>query len=684
METNKTDSTLQFVIIPKQTNDPFFYSAGLGCKSRSEQLGNNVVECHYIGSSDADAIEQAKIVKELITDPAKHNLTRPPDGIVISVIDEDVTGEAINFVVDFGIPVITFDSDAPQSKRQAFIGTDNYMFGFELGKILNQVNPTGSYYGIITSPSPNLQLRVDGLRKRLQGDYLEPTNWKEVDYSPLNCEMNTTLAIEQMYRYASDPNIKAIVPVGGWPMFDETLWMNFVDNTKSKIITTVVADATSQQVELMNRDYVNGLVGQMPHLMGNFSVDEMLRIVKRQSNKSEHMSYNATIIKTPLVEISRIPDILPTHVVNLNQIGSYAIFGYVAFAIVAISSIGVAIWVWFDRNTNIVRSSQPSFLLMICAGTLILGSSIIPLTFDDQNSNQEAADIACMSFPWLLFLGFTTAFASLFSKTWRIHQIFKNAKSFRRVQVTPRDVLMPYIVLMVVNVITLLCWTFISPSKYVRLPLPGTDDWNRVISSYGACSSKHSGAYGGALPYIIILLCVSGTVLVIANIYAYRSRDIQTDYAESRYIAIIMSSILQVSLIGFPVAALVVTNPKAYFMILVSLIFIISMDILCFVFIPKIFAIRTYRQSLIKEQGQNRNESRFKVAKSKNNAKSGLKYSINKNGLMNIKIDELNDDEKEVFLDFLSCVTDSKDDERKRLIQVLLDANNNTKNDGKH
>ena len=132
-----------------------------------------------------------------------------------------------------------------------------------------------------------------------------------------------------------------------------------------------------------------------------------------------------------------------------------------------------------------------------------------------------------MVFPWLLFLGFTTTFAALFSKTWRIHQIFTNAKDFKRVQVLPRDVLLPYIILMSINIIILICWTAIAPMKYVREPLPGTDDWNRAISTYGHCTSYGSSKYGG-WPYIIVLLCVGVILLFIANVYAYRSRHIQT------------------------------------------------------------------------------------------------------------------------------------------------------------
>jgi len=220
-----------------------------------------------------------------------------------------------------------------------------------------------------------------------------------------------------------------------------------------------------------------------------------------------------------------------------------------------------------------------------------MGLAILPLTADDENNHESTANVACMAFPWLLSVGFTAIFAALFSKTWRIYEIMKNAKKFRRIQVTPKDVLAPYAGLMLVNFIILMCWTIFSPLKYVRYPLPGTDDWGRVISTYGVCTDKVEDSKT-ELVYPIALMCINGISLITANVYAYLSRRIKTEYSESRYIAIIMSSLLQTSLIFFPVAFLMRTNPKATFIVLTLFIFIICMNVLCFLFIPKALMMR--------------------------------------------------------------------------------------------
>ena len=73
----------------------------------------------------------------------------------------------INRAIDQGIPVITWDSDAPKSKRIAFYGVDD----FESGKILGQeaiklLNGKGTVAIITSFGATNLQRRLDGVARR--------------------------------------------------------------------------------------------------------------------------------------------------------------------------------------------------------------------------------------------------------------------------------------------------------------------------------------------------------------------------------------------------------------------------------------------------------------------------------------------------------------------------------------
>jgi hypothetical protein len=74
----------------------------------------------------------------------------------------------------------------------------------------------------------------------------------------------------------------------------------------------------------------------------------------------------------------------------------------------------------------------------------------------------------------------------------------------------------------------------------------------------------------------------------LANVEAYKGRQITTEYGESKYIAMIMASILQIVIVGLPLMFLIDGNPAASYFIESSIIFVICMSTLTLIFIPKI------------------------------------------------------------------------------------------------
>jgi ribose transport system substrate-binding protein len=144
-----------FVLIPKWKG-LFYDDIAAGCQEAA--LERNV-SCVYLGSDTADAQGQAALIKDVVVNPTSYNITKVL-GMGVAVLDEEVTGSAIDFATSQNIPVVTFDSDAPSSSRIAYVGTNNSAFGEELGKVMKQVDPTGGLYRIITGIGPNLDLRV--------------------------------------------------------------------------------------------------------------------------------------------------------------------------------------------------------------------------------------------------------------------------------------------------------------------------------------------------------------------------------------------------------------------------------------------------------------------------------------------------------------------------------------------
>ena len=68
------------------------------------------------------------------------------DGIGVSPIEADAFASVIDAAVDKGVPVITFDSDSPKSKRLCYIGTNTYEAGNRAGEAAVELYPNGGNY----------------------------------------------------------------------------------------------------------------------------------------------------------------------------------------------------------------------------------------------------------------------------------------------------------------------------------------------------------------------------------------------------------------------------------------------------------------------------------------------------------------------------------------------------------
>jgi ribose transport system substrate-binding protein len=124
------------------------------------------------------AAEEMKVKAEVIApdtyDPkAEHGeflraIQQKPSGILVSVADTNLLASDINSALKQGIPVITIDSDAPDSKRLLFIGTDNYNAGRLGGQLLTKLLGGKGDVVMFTYPNQrNLDERLHGYQSVL-------------------------------------------------------------------------------------------------------------------------------------------------------------------------------------------------------------------------------------------------------------------------------------------------------------------------------------------------------------------------------------------------------------------------------------------------------------------------------------------------------------------------------------
>jgi len=213
-----------------------------------------------------------------------------------------------------------------------------------------------------------------------------------------------------------------------------------------------------------------------------------------------------------------------------------------------------------------------------------MGTSIIPLVIDRGIASEQGCDAACISFPWLLAVGFSITFASLFTKTHRINQIFKNAASFRRVKISAWDVAKPMLILIGANILVLALWSGLSPPHYDTITVT-EDQFNRPTETYGFCVTDSPA-------YVAVLGAINTGVLIFSVYEAYSARSISTEFSESEYIFRILVLILLVFFIGIPVLVIARETPAAYVFVFAGIIFAVCCSVLLLIFVPKYRALK--------------------------------------------------------------------------------------------
>lgn len=130
----------------------FWNIAEVGCQDAAEDFEVNV-DVRF--PNEATATKQKQIIEDLLSSGI--------DALAVSPIDAENQRDAIDGWAA-KIPLITHDSDAPDSDRLMYIGMDNYRGGRLVGKLIKEEYPDGCNL-IITIG----RLEQDNAKKRRQG-----------------------------------------------------------------------------------------------------------------------------------------------------------------------------------------------------------------------------------------------------------------------------------------------------------------------------------------------------------------------------------------------------------------------------------------------------------------------------------------------------------------------------------
>lgn len=109
-------------------------------------------------------------------------------------------------------------------------------------------------------------------------------------------------------------------------------------------------------------------------------------------------------------------------------------------------------------------------------------------------------------------------------------QLITCASRFQRVHLRPRDVMIPFGILLGLNCLVLVIWTAVDPLSWQRHVVE-IDSYERISETSGECLSNNMSVYVG------LLLGINGFALILALWQAWVGRGMTTEFSESKYIA---------------------------------------------------------------------------------------------------------------------------------------------------
>jgi ribose transport system substrate-binding protein len=174
-------SAHKLAFITNNTTD-FWTIARRGVEKADAELPDVTVEFRL---GDGTAAGQKRIVDDL--------LAVGVDGIAISPVDPANQIAMLNDVAQRAI-VFTQDSDAPDSKRECYVGTDNVAAGRQAGKLIKEALPAGGKIALFVGKldARNAQDRLQGIKEAIAGTKIEILDIRTDDTDEVRAKANVS------------------------------------------------------------------------------------------------------------------------------------------------------------------------------------------------------------------------------------------------------------------------------------------------------------------------------------------------------------------------------------------------------------------------------------------------------------------------------------------------------------
>ncbi|HYV99568.1 MAG TPA: substrate-binding domain-containing protein [Gemmatimonadaceae bacterium] len=272
-----TGKTFTIAMIAKSSTNPVFLSGRQGAEDAAKELTKSSgvnVKIDWLTPPNEDGAVQAQRISEAVNAGA--------NAILLSASDAGKVLGAVNEAVDRGVPVMTFDSDVPNSKRFSFYGGDDKLMGTQvMDELAHQMGEKGKVAIIAGNQNAlNLQNRVAGAKeaaKRYPGIQIVTTAY--------HAETPQDAAAEVLRVMNAYPDLNGLAMIGGWALFTKTL-LTDLDPAKVKIVSV---DALPAVLPYVEKGLAPVLFAQPVYLWGYVSVNTIFDHVYLKKDVPPHV-----------------------------------------------------------------------------------------------------------------------------------------------------------------------------------------------------------------------------------------------------------------------------------------------------------------------------------------------------------------------------------------------------------
>uniref|UniRef100_A0A8D0CV55 Gamma-aminobutyric acid type B receptor subunit 1 n=1 Tax=Sander lucioperca TaxID=283035 RepID=A0A8D0CV55_SANLU len=269
----------------------------------------------------------------------------------------------------------------------------------------------------------------------------------------------------------------------------------------------------------------------------------------------------------------------------------------------------------YNGNVRYIQNSQPYLNNMTAVGCMMALAAVFPLGIDGHHVHRSQFPVVCQFRLWLLGLGFSLAYGSMFTKIWWVHTLFtkKDEKKEKKKQhLEPWKLYATVGVLLAIDFLSLMIWQIVDPlhitvEKFTKeAPKEDLDVLIQPLLEH--CSSEKMNTWLG------VVYGYKGLLLLLGIFLAYETKSVSTEKInDHRAVGMAIYNVAVLCLITAPVTMILSSQQDASFAFAALAAVFSAYITLVVLFVPKM------RRLITRGEWQSEQQDTLKTGSSTNN-----------------------------------------------------------------